>query len=123
MTAKYVFATRARGHDKTNLSEFGSLSLPAVSCKKTVTCHRHIINPLLTKAKLVRYVVEVHKQASKDLGQHPVILTSHLLKNAYLIHSKLQTQIKFCSSNDHHKNPSLALKKDHIHAFLQEYTL
>ena len=72
--------------------------LPAVSRKQNFT-KSHIINPLLTKFVRSRWLyidlvlflfmdldfVSVHKQAKKELGQYPAILTSHLVNNPYLL--------------------------------------
>ena len=76
-------------------------SAPFVSCKQNFP-ESHIINPLLTKFAPSRWLdiniglvlfcefmsldfVSVHKQAEKELGQYPAILTSHLVNNPYIL--------------------------------------
>ena len=61
---------------------------PAASRKKHFPESR-IIDPLLTKFVRSRWldIVLVHffrKQAKKELGQHPAILTSHLVNSPYM---------------------------------------
>ena len=70
--------------------------LPAVSCKQNFS-KSHTINPLLTKFVRSRWldigfvlflrVYGPRLHTKKELGQYPVILTSHLVNNPYILSS------------------------------------
>jgi len=87
--------------ERTRWSYFARPGLPAVSHKKNFP-ESHIINPywpsLFGQDGLIlasfffcefmdRDGVEAHKQAKKQLGQYPAILTSHLVNNPHVVHS------------------------------------
>ena len=107
----YYMASSASGQDdqiaccnwlpeRARWSHLARSGLPAVSHKQNFTkSHIHEINPLLTKFVRSRWLdiglvlfcefidldfVSVHKQAKKELGQYPAILTSHLANNPYI---------------------------------------
>ena len=80
------------------------LALPTVSHKQNFP-KSHIINPLLTTYAQSRWLniglvffASVHKHAKTELGQHPAILTLHLVNNPYIFHCKQTNQVKTVSS-------------------------
>ena len=93
--------------ERARWSHLARSGLPAVSRKKNFP-KSHIINPLLTKFVLSRWLdiglvlfcefidldfVSVHKHAKKELGQYPAILTSHLVNNPYLSRTKIAQDV------------------------------
>ena len=74
--------------------------LPAAYLKKNYP-ESHIINPLLTKFALSRWldiglvlslrVYDFINTQKKELGQYPAILTSHLVNNPYIYQAAVDT--------------------------------
>ena len=85
--------------ERTRWSHLARSGLPAVSRKQNFP-KSHIINPLLTNFVRSRWLdiglvlflrvyeprlrLGPYKQAKKELGQYPAILTSHLVNNPYI---------------------------------------
>ena len=104
--------------ERTRWSYLARSGQPAMSHKKNIP-ESHIINPLLTKFVRSRWLdivlvlfcehmdldsVSVHKHAKKELGQYPVMLTSNLVNNPYVL-GKRDINFpwdKFCSTISKH---------------------